>query len=245
MVMRSRRRVGILLSILGAMIGISAMDGGKPSDEESFAQARKKMVQTQIAARGVDHPVVIEAMRKVPRHLFVPPAFSRDAYADTPLPIGSGQTISQPYIVAVMSALIDPRPGMKVLEIGTGSGYQTAVLCESGVEVYSIEIVEVLAEQTALLLGELGYGRAHLKVGDGYAGWPEHAPFDAIILTAAPREIPAPLLEQVKPGGCIVAPVGDLDQELKKLVLSEDGWKETTVFPVRFVPMTGEAESAQ
>jgi len=243
--MKSRRRIGILLAILGAMIGISAMDGGKPSDEAAYAEARKKMVRNQIEARGVKHPVVLEVMRKVRRHLFVPPSFSRDAYADMPLPIGSGQTISQPYIVAVMTELIDPRPGMKVLEIGTGSGYQTAVLCESGVEVYSIEIIEALATQTAQLLDELGYGGAHLRIGDGYAGWPEHAPFDAILLTAAPREVPAPLMEQVKPGGCIVLPVGDADQELKKLVLTEQGWKETVVFPVRFVPMTGKAESAQ
>lgn len=208
--------------------------------------ARDGMVEQQLRQRGIADPRVLAAMDKVERHLFVPAPQRAAAYADSPLPIGHGQTISQPYIVARMTELLEVGPGDKVLEIGTGSGYQSAVLSEvvgpSG-EVYTIEIVAplgVLARET--LEGE-GYHNVHVRIGDGYKGWPEQAPFDAIIVTAAPPEVPRPLLEQVKVGGRIVLPVGEVWQDLQVLTKRRDGSFDTqNVLPVRFVPMTGEAQ---
>src|SRR5690606_38189454 len=165
---------------------------------------RSGMVEQQLAARDIDAPRVLQAMRAVPRHRFVPASLAADAYRDQSLPIGHDQTISQPYIVALMTQLARVSPGDRVLEVGTGSGYQAAVLGELGAEVYSIEIVAPLARQAQRLLEELGYANVVVKAGDGYAGWPEHAPFDAIVVTAAPERIPAPLLEQLKPGGRLV-----------------------------------------
>jgi protein-L-isoaspartate(D-aspartate) O-methyltransferase len=201
------------------------------------------MVETQIVARGVRDQRVLAAMRKVPRHLFVDPAQRAEAYEDHPLPIPGNQTISQPYIVALMTELLELEPSSRVLEIGTGSGYQSAVLAELSDEVYTIEIVPELARLAASRLKELGYDNVTVKEGDGYRGWPEHAPFDAVIVTAAPERIPQPLLDQLAPGGIMVIPVGGFFQELKVFRKSADGRiTEKDILPVRFVPMTGEVE---
>ncbi|HEV8610405.1 MAG TPA: protein-L-isoaspartate(D-aspartate) O-methyltransferase [Thermoanaerobaculia bacterium] len=201
------------------------------------------MVETQIVARGVRDPRVLAAMRKVPRHLFVDPSQRSQAYEDHPLPIPGNQTISQPYIVAIMTELLELQPKERVLEIGTGSGYQSAVLGELAGEVYTIEIVPELAQSAAARLKDLHYDNVVVREGDGYRGWPEHAPFDAIIVTAAPERIPQPLIEQLAPGGVMVIPVGGFFQELKVFRKSADGRvTEKDILPVRFVPMTGEVE---
>jgi protein-L-isoaspartate(D-aspartate) O-methyltransferase len=198
------------------------------------------MVEEQIAARGVRDEAVLAAMRRVPRHEFVPEDQRRSAYADHPLPIGHGQTISQPYIVAYMTEALAVHGGQKVLEVGTGSGYQTAVLAEMGVDVYTIEIVEPLGEAAAALLERLGYA-VHARVGDGHDGWPEAAPFDGIIVTAAPGRVPAPLAAQLAQGGRLVIPVGRGFQELKVLRRTGEALEPLSTLPVRFVPMTGKA----
>jgi protein-L-isoaspartate(D-aspartate) O-methyltransferase len=201
------------------------------------------MVEPQIVARGVRDPRVLAAMRKVPRHLFVDSAQRAEAYEDHPLPIPGNQTISQPYIVALMTELLELKPTARVLEIGTGSGYQSAVLGELAKEVYTIEIVPELAQLAARRLKELGYANVRAREGDGYRGWPEEAPFDAIIVTAAPERIPQPLVDQLAPGGVMVIPVGGFFQELKVFRKSADGRvAERDILPVRFVPMTGEVE---
>ena len=212
------------------------------SDPDDARRAR--MVETQIQARGVRDPRVLAAMRKVPRHLFVDAAERGRAYEDHPLPIAGSQTISQPYIVALMTELLELPEKARVLEIGTGSGYQSAVLGELAAEVYSIEIVPTLARSASEKLKQLGYANVAVREGDGYRGWPEHAPFDGIIVTAAPERIPEPLLEQLGPGGRMVIPVGGFFQELKVFTKQPDGRVvEKDVLPVRFVPMTGEVES--
>jgi protein-L-isoaspartate(D-aspartate) O-methyltransferase len=212
-----------------------------PSDDHAASRAR--MVETQIVARGVRDPRVLAAMRKVPRHLFVDPAQRSQAYEDHPLPIPGNQTISQPYIVAIMTELLDLQPKERVLEIGTGSGYESAILGELASEVYTIEIVPELARSAAVRLKALHYDNVVVREGDGYRGWPEHAPFDAIIVTAAPERIPQPLIEQLAPGGVMVIPVGGFFQELKVFRKSADGRvTEKDILPVRFVPMTGEIE---
>jgi protein-L-isoaspartate(D-aspartate) O-methyltransferase len=203
--------------------------------------ARDRMVDEQIVPRGIKDPAVLAAMRRVPRHLFVPEDVRALAYADRPLPIGHDQTISQPAIVATMSALANVRRGGRVLEVGTGSGYQAAVLAAMGAEVYSIEIVAPLGDQAAKLLAQMGYKNVKTRIGDGYRGWPEAAPFDAILVTAAPPQVPEPLKSQLKIGGRLVIPVGTVEQELRVLTRTRTGWDERTVIPVRFVPMTGEA----
>lgn len=213
------------------------------STRDRTAARRRAMVERQIAARGVKDEMVLKAMDAVPRHEFVTAPMRDLAYTDRPLPIGFEQTISQPYVVAAMTELLAIDGDARVLEIGTGSGYQAAVLAEVAGEVYSIEIVEPLAERTAELLQRLGYERIHLRVGDGYAGWPEAAPFDAIIVTAAPPEVPAPLREQLRVGGKLVIPVGDAYQELVVITRTDSDYEQTSVFPVRFVPMTGRAQS--
>jgi protein-L-isoaspartate(D-aspartate) O-methyltransferase len=211
-------------------------------DLERWAAQRQLMVDTQLAARDIKDQRVLAAMRKVPRHEFVPPAARQSSYADRPLPIGDDQTISQPYIVALMTEAAGVGKGARVLEIGTGSGYQAAVLAELGAEVYSIEIVEPLARRGAAALKRTGYGAVKLRVGDGYRGWPEAAPFDAILVTAAPPRIPEPLKQQLKPGGRLVIPVGNDLQELVVVQRVGKEWKEKRIAPVRFVPMTGEAQ---
>lgn len=211
-------------------------------EKDIFFEQRVWMVDSQLAGRDIVDPQVLSVMRRVPRHLFVPEKFREYAYADHPLPIGEEQTISQPYIVAFMTQALELKKGDRVLEIGTGSGYQAAVLAELVEEVYTIEIIPMLAERAEKLLKELGYDGIQVRAGDGYLGWPEAAPFDAIIVTAAPEQIPAPLIEQLGEGGRLVLPVGDEYQELVRVV--KDGgeiWREN-LLPVRFVPMTGKAQ---
>jgi protein-L-isoaspartate(D-aspartate) O-methyltransferase len=181
-------------------------------------------------------------MEEVPRHLFVPLSMRGEAYDDYPLPIGSQQTISQPYIVALMTSLLELSGGERVLEVGTGSGYQAAVLSRIAREVYSIEILEPLSASARLTLGRLGYGNIHLRVGDGWAGWKEAAPFDGILVTAAPEKVPQPLLDQLKVGGKLVIPVGSFFLDLLVYTRTATGFEKKNVIPVRFVPMTGEAQ---
>jgi protein-L-isoaspartate(D-aspartate) O-methyltransferase len=200
---------------------------------------RARMVAEQIRARDVRDPRVLAAMERVPRHLFMPEAVRSEAYRDHPVPIGYSQTISQPYIVGFMSEALDVRPEHRVLEIGTGSGYQAAILGELAREVYTIEIVEPLAESARATLMQLDYKNVHVRAGNGYAGWPEQAPFDRIMVTAAPDEVPSALVEQLKVGGLMAIPVGTLDQELRIMRRTADGMDTLTTLPVRFVPMTG------
>ena len=205
---------------------------------------RSHMVETQLEARGIRDPRVLAAIRKVPRHLFVPAADVSAAYDDRPLPIGSGQTISQPYVVAFMTEQLRLTGKEKVLEIGTGSGYQTAILAELAAKVYSIEIRPELAEAATTRLRELGIRNVEVRAADGYRGWPEEAPFDGILVTAAPERIPPPLLEQLSAMGRMVIPVGAFYQELKVIERQGGGYTEKAVLPVRFVPFVGEAEGA-
>lgn len=209
---------------------------------DPLANQRQAMVESQIRSRGVRQPSVLRAMAQVPRHLFVPEPFRVQAYEDYPLPIGASQTISQPYIVALMTELLALDGKEKVLEIGTGSGYQAAVLSLVAREVYTIEILAPLGEQAGQLLRDLGYRNVHTRVGDGYQGWPEEAPFDAIMVTAAPPEIPKPLLEQLKVGGRMVVPVGSFFQDLLLITRTPTGYEKKNIIPVRFVPMTGKAQ---
>ena len=214
-----------------------------PGPEADYTAARKRMVAEQLAAPGRDikNPRVLQAMTAVPRHEFVPEAHRAEAYRDHPLPIGHDQTISQPYIVAFMTEQLDPKPTDRVLEIGTGSGYQAAVLSGLVAEVYSIEIIEPLARQAEATCQRLGYKNVKIKAGDGYQGWPEFAPFDAIIVTCAPEKIPQPLIDQLKEGGRMIIPVGkSYDQKLYFLEKRENKIKQRAVLPVRFVPMTGQ-----
>jgi len=231
----------LLMALAGSGFSGCGRSGNGNQDAE-MVRMRQDMVRTQIEARGVRDERVLTAMREVPRHLFVPREMWASAYDDRPLPIGEGQTISQPYIVGLMSELLGVGPGDRVLEIGTGSGYQAAVLAAMGCEVYSIEIRESLARSAQERLEAAGYPDVHLRVGDGYQGWEEAAPFAGIIVTAAPERIPEPLLEQLTLGGRMVIPVGDFYQTLKVLTRQEDGVSERPVIPVRFVPMTGEVE---
>ncbi len=209
--------------------------------EQADPQAgeRERMVREQIEGRGIRDARVLAAMRWVPRHLFVPPAVAREAYGDHPLPIGHGQTISQPYIVAFMTEAVGLKGGERVLEVGTGSGYQAAVLARMTAEVYTIEIVEPLGVEARDRLARFGYRGVEVRIGDGYAGWPEAAPFDAIVVTAAAPRVPEPLKAQLKDGGRLVIPVGDETQELMVLTRRGDTFEERRVLPVRFVPMTG------
>ena len=213
---------------------------------DAFATQRAAMVNTQIEARGVKDAAVLAAMRRVPRHEFVPAPLRPLAYDDRPLPIAAGQTISQPFIVAFMTERLQVKPGQRVLEIGTGSGYQAAVLAEMGVAVYSIEIIEPLATSARATLARLGYAQVQVRTGDGYLGWPDAAPFDGIIVTAAPRRVPEPLLNQLKPGGRLVVPEGTREQVLVVYTKGPDGQVHSqAVLPVRFVPMTGRAQETK
>jgi protein-L-isoaspartate(D-aspartate) O-methyltransferase len=231
------RRLGASLSLVGAVASC-----GESALARDWVVMRTEMVEEQIVARGVSDPRVLEAMRTVPRHLFVPESLRERAYADHPLAIGSRQTISQPYIVAAMTELLEPEAGDVVLEIGTGSGYQAAVLSKLVKRVYTIEILPELAESAKQVLKETGCDNVEVITGDGYRGLPERAPFDGIIVTAAPEEVPPPLVDQLAVGGRLVIPVGDWMQELIVLEKTESGVSRRSVFPVRFVPMTGKAE---
>ena len=213
-------------------------------DEERYRRLREQMVDRQIIARGVNDRPTVRAMRNVPRHKFVRPAEQRRAYLDGPLPIGYGQTISQPYIVAYMTQLINPRPDMKVLEIGTGSGYQAAVLAEITDQVFTIEIIEELGDWGEQNLRNAGYDKVQVKRADGYHGWEEHAPFDAIVVTAAADHIPPPLVEQLRDGGLMVIPVGSPFRTQNLMLVEKRGEDIRTrnLMPVRFVPFTREEE---
>jgi protein-L-isoaspartate(D-aspartate) O-methyltransferase len=226
-----------------AAVALTAGAAGSAGEEARWTARRWAMVDEQIARRGIEERTVLEAMRRVPRHLFVPPAYEAQAYSDRPLPIGKGQTISQPYTVALMTQLLDLHRGDKVLEIGTGSGYHAAVLSQVAGEVYTIEIVESLGVAARERLRDLGYRNVHVRIGDGYRGWPEAAPFDAIVLTAAPSEIPQPLLDQLKVGGRMVLPEGrGVVQDLLLVTKTAESVERQRVAAVRFVPMTGEAD---
>ena len=206
--------------------------------EKDFVQRREEMVKTQIEKRGIKDAATLAALRKTPRHLFVPKSIIDDAYDDRPLPIGYGQTISQPYIVAYMTEIIKPKPDHRVLEIGTGSGYQAAVLSEIVKEVYTIEIVDSLGSQARNRLNNLNYKNVTVKTGDGYYGWKEKSPFDAIVVTAAAEHIPPPLIEQLKEGGRMIIPVGSpfMVQQLMLVEKKAGKTRTTSLMPVRFVP---------
>ena len=226
--------------ILAAIVGAGC--GQEPPPAYSFAALRQRMVQQQLKARGITDERVLAAMGKVPREEFVPPESRAASYEDGPLPIGYDQTISQPYIVAFMTEQLRLKPSDHVLEIGTGSGYQAAILAELVSEVYSIEIVEPFARAAEATLQRLGCKNVHLKIGDGYKGWPEAAPFDAIIVTCAPDKVPQPLIDQLKDGGRMVIPVGErFAQQLYLLEKKNGQMKESATLPVRFVPMLREA----
>jgi protein-L-isoaspartate(D-aspartate) O-methyltransferase len=230
-------RAGVLTVATLLTTACSASMG--QTGEERWVTERSLMVDEQIRARGIKDPPVLDAMRRVPRHLFVPEAERAAAYTDSPLPIGFGQTISQPYIVAFMTEALELGPEHRVLEIGTGSGYQAAVLGELAKEVFTIEIVKPLAERARTTLEELGYKNVHVRAGNGYAGWPEEAPFDRIMVTAAPEEVPAALVEQLKIDGLMAIPVGAYDQMLRIMRRTPEGMATIRTLPVRFVPMTG------
>lgn len=239
----------VLIIVFSLSVG-TGVDRGFPVADRSGLQvqqcfpteqkARKRMVAEQLAARGIDNLRVLDAMRTVPRHQFVLPEYEQLAYADTALPIGFEQTISQPYIVALMTELAAPLPEDRVLEIGTGSGYQAAVISQLVASVYTIEIIPGLADRARLVLDALGVSNIHIRVGDGYAGWPEAAPFDIILVTAAPETVPQALLDQLAPGGRMVIPVGPAGgvQELIRIRKTPAGILSTEeIIPVRFVPM--------
>jgi protein-L-isoaspartate(D-aspartate) O-methyltransferase len=229
--------------LIAAAFAVAAC-GPQAAPVSDFAGERHQMVQQQLKARGVSDPRVLAAMNKVRRDEFVPPNLKESSYADRPLPIGYSQTISQPYIVAFMTEQVHPSPTDRVLEIGTGSGYQAAILAELAAEVYTIEIIEPLAKTAEATLQRLGYKNVHVKAGDGYKGWPEYAPFDAVIVTCAPDHVPQPLIDQLKEGGRMIIPVGSGlgFQQLHLLEKKNGKLQRRAVLPVRFVPMTGEAQ---
>ena len=230
----------------GAGPGQDASKQSTPEKEPAKAEpVRQVMVRTQIEARGVKDPLVLEAMRSVPRHEFVPTQMREYAYADRPLPIGERQTISQPYIVALMTELAQVKKDDRVLEVGTGSGYQAAVLAEIGARVHTIEIIPSLAARARKTLEAVGYDGIEYRVGDGYGGWPEAAPFDSIIVTAAPGHVPQPLVDQLKMGGRLVIPVGKAFQQLVVITATPEGPSRKEIIPVRFVPMTGKAQRVE
>ena len=236
----SNRMRGLLASLWWLGCGVSSRDVPTPADP--YAELRTRMVREQLAARGIRDARVLAAMARVPRHELVPEANRDEAYEDGPLPIGEGQTISQPYVVAAMSEAAALEGDERVLEVGTGSGYQAAVLSELAREVYTIELEPVLAARAKRDLERLGYQNVHTRTGDGYRGWPEAAPFDAILVTAAPDHVPPDLLEQLKVGGRLVIPVGGrFDQELWVYTKTDRGVERRQLMPVRFVPLRGEA----
>ena len=217
---------------------------GSASAGDAYEAQRHAMVEQQIKQRGITKPEVLAAMEQVPRHMFVPDSLRSEAYSDRPLPLGQGRTVYQPYMVALMTSLLDLKHGDKVLEIGTGTGYHAAVLSRIAREVYSIEIVEPVANQASKRLSVLGYHNVEVLNGDGYQGWPDKAPFDAILFSAAPPTIPAikPLLKQLRVGGKMVVPVGGFFQDLLVITKAADGLEKRTVIPVRLSPMKGKVQ---
>jgi len=226
-------------TLLVAVCTQGASPGGLQRAAGSFDAERRRMVDEQLKARDIRDPRVLDAMASVPRHLFVPESLRARAYSDSPLPIGYDQTISQPYIVAFMTQALDVQPGHRVLEIGTGSGYQAAVLGLLAGQVYTIEIVEPLAARARATLAGVGARNIEVRTGNGYLGWPDHAPYDRIMVTAAPDDVPPRLVEQVKIGGVMVIPVGTVSQQLRILRRTAAGMETLGTLPVRFVPMTG------
>jgi len=214
------------------------------AEPERFREARRRMVERQLRGRDITDARVLSVMGRVPRHRFVAPGLDAEAYDDHPLSIGHGQTISQPYIVALMTQLAAPQRESRALDVGTGSGYQAAVLAELCKEVYSVEIVKSLADEARKRLSDLGYKNITVRAGDGYRGWPEHAPFEIIVVAAAPDHVPQPLVDQLAPGGRLVLPVGGYSQRLMVIEKQKDGTiRRRSVAPVMFVPMTGEAQN--
>jgi protein-L-isoaspartate(D-aspartate) O-methyltransferase len=239
----NRRKRGLALALAATFWGGTFFTACGTARKEGDPRAeRERMVKDQIVRRGIKDAAVLAAMQTVPRHLFVPEEIRPSAYDDEPQPIGFGQTISQPYIVAFMTEALRLKGDETVLEIGTGSGYQAAILASIVKQVYTIEIVEPLASRAAQTLQDLGYHNVEVRAGDGYRGWPEYAPFDAIMVTAAPDHIPEPLVEQLREGGRMVLPVGNFFQELMLVTKSARGVEKREILPVRFVPMTGEAQ---
>ena len=240
----SIRRLPLLLA--AGLIAVTILTVWPRDDDDDdvvdYSVARHDMVRTQLAARDIADSLVLQVMTKIPRHEFVPPPLSSMAYRDHPLPIGEDQTISQPYIVAFMTQALELEAGDRVLEIGTGSGYQAAVLARLVAEVYSIEIIPSLGNPARELLQRLGFDNIAVRIGDGYAGWPSKAPFNAIMVTAAPHHVPPALVEQLAEGGRVVLPVGDQYQELLRLSKRDGKVHAESLLPVRFVPMTGEAQ---
>jgi protein-L-isoaspartate(D-aspartate) O-methyltransferase len=240
--MNQSPRLGRDLAVLACAAAVAAGScspaGTQPGDP--WQAARQRMVERQLVTRGVKDGRVLAAMGKVPRHEFVPAGRRAGAYDDRPLPIGQGQTISQPYIVAFMTEAIGPRPGQRVLEVGTGSGYQAAVLAELVGEVYTVELLPELAATAKKRLARLGYRNVHVKAGDGYLGWPDKGPYDAVVVTCGAKEVPRPLLEQLKPGGKMIIPVGEAGavQSLRLITKGPGGRHEVRdLLPVRFVPL--------
>jgi len=241
------RRTAISLLFSCSLAACGRSSGPSPAPDKPVVaaadrQAERAALVAELRAQGIRDERVLAALERVPRHEYVPADLQHVAYQNHPLPIGEDQTISQPYIVALMTELAAVDKSSRVLEIGTGSGYQAAVLAEVAGEVYSIEILEPLARTAEQTLRRLGYDEIQLRIGDGYRGWPEAAPFDAIVVTAAPPQVPQPLKDQLKPGGRLVIPVGDENQELRVITKTAGGFEEKTVIPVRFVPMTGESQ---
>ncbi len=233
----------VLVATSISMLMASSGRGDDPKPEDTRAAARNKMVQQHLVERGIKDPRVLEAFRTVPRHKFLPPDTQRMAYDDESIPIGEGQTITPPYDVAFMTEQLDPKPTDKVYEVGTGSGYQASILSRVVKDVYSVEIHPPLGQRAAKVIGELGYSNIHTRIGDGYAGWPDAAPFDAIIVTCAPSKVPAPLVEQLKEGGRLVIPLGGkFDQRLHLMVKKDGKLVDTPLRPTLFVPMTGKAQ---
>jgi len=246
------RRPRRLAALLVALLLVASSDFGlglglglsRPAFAGDLAAQRKTMVE-ELRRRGITKPDVLAAMEQVPRHLFVPDEVRAQAYSDTPLSIGGGRTVYQPYVVALMTSLLDLKKGDKVLEVGTGSGYHAAVLARIARQVFSVEIVETVASQATTRLSVLGYHNVAVKVGDGYQGWPDEAPFDAILLSAAPPHIPKPLIAQLRVGGHMVVPVGGFFQDLLVITKAADGIETRTVIPVRLSPMTGKVRDGE
>jgi protein-L-isoaspartate(D-aspartate) O-methyltransferase len=247
--MNESSRLGRDLALLACAAAVAAGSCSPVATQpgDPWRAARQRMVERQLAARGIKDGRVLAAMGKVPRHEFVPEARRAEAYDDRPLPIGQGQTISQPYVVAFMTEAICPRPGQRVLEVGTGSGYQAAVLAELVGEVYTVELLPELAAAAGKRLARLGYRNMHVKTGDGYLGWPDKGPFDAVVVTCGAKEMPRPLFEQLKPGGKMIIPLGEEGEEqtLRLVTKGPGGQREVKdLLPVRFVPLrrAGKAE---